>query len=171
ELIEGELLVTPAPRLIHQRAVSELFGRIKLYVARHQLGEVLTAPADLDFRRGFSAQPDLFVVPLFGDRKPREWRECDVPTFIAEVQSPSTARYDRKVKRPAFQRAGVADYWIVDPDSRIVEQWQPLDVRPDVALDRAMWQPDPRIPAFELDLAEYFAEVWGEGPRGSREAR
>ncbi len=164
ELIDGELLVTPAPRLIHQRAVMALYDRIKPYVDRHHLGEVMASPADLDFRRGYSAQPDLFVLPLVGGRKPLDWRQCEVPIFIAEVQSPSTGRNDRTIKRPAYQRAGVGEYWIVDPDSRTVERWRPEDQRPAVALDRAIWQPNSALPAFELDLAEYFAEVWGETP-------
>ncbi|MSR03705.1 MAG: Uma2 family endonuclease [Gemmatimonadetes bacterium] len=80
-----------------------------------------------------------------------------MPSFIAEILSPSTGRGDRKVKRPAYQRAGVGEYWIV-------ERWQPADARPEICLVRAVWQPRPDLEPFELDLAEYFAEIWGDGP-------
>ena len=96
---------------------------------------------------------------------PLDWRNFGVPSFIAEIRSPSTGRGDRKVKRPAYQRAGVGEYWIVDPDSWTVECWQPADTRPASCLVRAVWQPKPDLEPFELNLAEYFTEVWGEGPQ------
>ena len=164
ELIDGELLVSPSPRLIHQIALTALFRRLDHYVTRHRLGTALFAPADLDFGRGYVAQPDLFVVSEVDTRKLRDWPDCGVPSFIAEILSPSTGRGDRKVKRPAYQRAGVGDYWIVDPDSRTVERWQPTDARPELCLVRAVWQPKPEIEPFELNLGEYFTEIWGEGP-------
>ena len=164
ELVDGELLVTPAPRAVHQIALRALFRRLDLFVTRHRLGTTLFAPADLDLRQGHVVQPDLFVVPEVAIRNLLDWRNYGVPSFIAEILSPSTGRGDRKVKRPAYQRAGVGEYWIVDPDSRTVERWQPADARPEICLVRAAWQPKPGIEPFELDLAEYFAEVWGEGP-------
>jgi Uma2 family endonuclease len=159
ELIDGELLVSPSPRPVHQIAVLALYNRLRPYVEQHQLGQILLAPADLDFDRGYVAQPDLFVVPWHERRRAREWSEYGIPIFIAEVLSPTTGRNDRVIKRPAYQRAGVGDYWIVDPDSRVVERWQPADLRPEVALARISWRPGAAVPAFELDLAEYFDEV------------
>ena len=162
ELIDGELLVSPSPRLVHQAALTALFLRIDPYVRRHRLGFTLWSPADLEFGRGYVAQPDLFVVPPHQGRRPLDWPECGIPVFIAEVLSPSTGRGDRKVKRPAYQRAGVGEYWIVDPDSRTIERWQPQDARPEMCLVRAVWRPEPDLEPFELQLSEYFAEVWGE---------
>jgi Uma2 family endonuclease len=85
-----------------------------------------------------------------------------VPIFIAEVLSPSTSRGDRTVKRPAFQRAGVAEYWIIDTNARLVERWQPADLRPEIYLSQATWRPRQDLEPFELDLAEYFVAVWGD---------
>ena len=163
ELIDGELLVSPSPTWGHQLALLALFRRLDPFVKRHQLGTTLIAPADLDLGRRYVVQPDLFVVPEVEIRKVLDWPDGGVPSFIAEILSPSTGRGDRKVKRPAYQRAGVGEYWIIDPDSRTVERWQPTDARPEICLVRAVWQPKPDLDPFELDLGEYFADVWGEG--------
>ena len=163
ELINGELLVTPAPRWIHQLAVLALYRRLYPYVTRHRLGQVMVSPADLDLKRGQWVQPDLFVVAPVGGRMPRDWSECDVPILIAEALSPSTARYVRGIKRREYQDAGVADYWIVDVDGRVIEHWRPLDERPAI-LDAVLeWRPNPAVEPFVIGLREYFAEVWGEG--------
>jgi Uma2 family endonuclease len=76
-----------------------------------------------------------------------------------EVASPSTARYDRGLKRRFYQRAGVPEYWIVDLDARIVERWRPGDARPEVLDGVLSWQPGPEAPALTIDLAAFFARV------------
>jgi len=162
ELIEGELLVSPSPRGSHQRAVIALFKRVDPYVVAHRLGYTGLAPADLDFRTGEVAQPDLYVVGLVEGREPVEWSEQGVPFLIAEVLSPSTARYDRTIKRRFFQQRGVADYWIVDNDARLVEHWHPADERPAILLRRLDWAPLPEVPPLIVDLPAYFRQVWAE---------
>lgn len=162
ELIDGELLVSPSPRPVHQLAVLALYDRLRPYVERNGLGRVMLAPADLDFGRDYVVQPDLFVVSGLDARQMLDWRNYGVPIFIAEVLSPSTSRGDRTVKRPAFQRAGVAEYWIIDTNARLIERWQPADPRPEICLSQATWRPREDLEPFELDLAEYFAAVWGD---------
>ena len=76
--------------------------------------------------------------------------------------SPSTARYDRTLKRKRYQRAGVPEYWIVDPDARVIERWRPEDERPEVASESLSWQPVPGTSPLLLDLPALFAEGWGE---------
>ena len=65
-----------------------------------------------------------------------------MPMLVVEVLSPSTARYDRQVKRRWFQRTGIPEYWIVDPDARQVERWRPTDQRPEVLDTLLLWQPE-----------------------------
>ena len=165
ELIEGELLVSPAPRGSHQRAVLTLYRVVDPYVRSHGLGYTGLAPADLDFRTGEVAQPDLYVVGLVEGREPVEWSEQGVPFLIAEVLSPSTARYDRTIKRRFFQRRGVVDYWIVDNDARLVEHWHPADDRPAILDRRLEWAPDIGLPPLVIDLPAYFRQVWAEPER------
>jgi Uma2 family endonuclease len=63
ELVDGELLVSPAPRWVHQTGVKRLLFLLDPYVRSHNLGTVVLSPADWDLRAGRLVQPDLFVVP------------------------------------------------------------------------------------------------------------
>lgn len=162
ELIDGELLVTPSPRALHQRAVWALYDRVHPYVQANRLGRTGLAPSDLDLESGQSVQPDLFVVPLRDGREPIEWPEFGVPLLIAEVLSPTTAFHDRTTKRRRYQRSKVGEYWIVDIDARVIERWRPDDERPEILSERLEWQPDPTIPPLDIDLGAYFREVWAE---------
>jgi Uma2 family endonuclease len=161
ELVDGELLVTPSPRLLHQCGVMELVRIVDPYVRRHRLGLTCLAPCDLDLRTGQLVQPYLFVSRLVEGRRPAEWTEVRIPLLVAEILSPSTARYDRVVKRALYQRSQVPHYWAVDLDGRLVERWGPGDTRPEILVDRLIWQPDSRVAPLVVDLPAYFTEVWG----------
>ncbi len=159
ELVAGELLVTPAPRSLHQDTVLALYDRVAPFVRRYGLGHVSVAPADLELRPGEIYQPDLFVVPLVDGRRPRAWPEYRRPLLVVEVSSPTTARYDRVVKRPAYQDAGVAEYWIVDLDARLVERWRPGDARPEILTERLEWQPAGAPEPLVLKLPAWFGDL------------
>ena len=161
ELLDGELLVTPSPAFVHQRAVMALYDRVSRYVNEHRVGWACQSPADLDLRTGQLLQPDLFVVPAW-QSQPQAWSEVGIPLLVAEVLSPSTAPNDRKLKRRRYQRSGVGEYWIVDTDARLIERWRPNDERPEILLEQIEWQPKPELPPLLLDLTDYFKEVWGE---------
>ena len=162
ELVDGELLVSPAPRWRHQRAVGQLFLWIAQYLEdAHFPGTVLFSPADLDLDAGHLVQPDLFVVGEKGCAV-REWTDVHIPLLVAEVLSPSTARHDRVTKRRLYQRAGVPTCWIVDLDARLVEVWTPGADRPVIADQDITWQPDGEVPPLRIDLPAYSRAVWGE---------
>jgi Uma2 family endonuclease len=82
--------------------------------------------------------------------------------LAAEVLSPSSARYDRVKKRPAYQRNRVSEYWIVDEQSRTIERWRPNDERPEVVSDEFAWHPSGAREAFTLALPEFFRGVLPE---------
>ena len=160
ELFDGELLVTPAPTGLHQLALARLFGLVAPYVHANAVGEALWSPADLALGGEQLSQPDLFVMPwLPGGR--RLWSAFPDPILVVEILSPSTERFDRTVKRPRFQRAGIPEYWIVDLDRRAVERWRPKDTHPETLDQRLTWHPDGAAEALTIDLPEYFAGVWG----------
>jgi Uma2 family endonuclease len=162
EVIDGELFVTPAPTLGHQRAAFELGTLLKSYVATHGIGEVVLSPADVLTAEHVMVQPDVFVAPLVEGRKPASWKDVGIPLLAIEILSPSTARADRQVKRRLYQRERVSEYWIVDVDARLLERWRPDDERPEILAERIEWQPDVGAPPLVIDLAAYFRDVTGE---------
>ena len=85
EVLDGELFVTPAPALLHQRALLELYDRLKPYVVAHGLGEVLLSPADIEFSPKRLIQPDLFVIPDAPSGRRKTWRE--VKSLLLAVEA------------------------------------------------------------------------------------
>lgn len=87
------------------------------------------------------------------------WREVARPILAVEILSPGTAARDRGIKRRSYQQAGVAEYWIVDLDARLVERRRPGDDRPEILSDTLTWQLSESAAPFELDLSAFFAAV------------
>jgi Uma2 family endonuclease len=162
ELVSGELVVTPAPAPLHQSILAALYDRISPYLQHTGAGQIRWSPADLALGEDEILQPDLFVLPASLPRGFRTWSQVTLLLLAVEVLSPSTARYDRIVKRRRYQRAGVPEYWIVDPDARVIERWRPQDERPEIASERLEWRPAAESPPLLLDLSALFAEAWGE---------
>lgn len=157
ELVDGEVLVTPSPHWTHQRLVQRLYVALDVYVRRQSLGEVFTAPLDVKLQPGLVLQPDLLVVPA-GVLRVRE-DIVDRLLLAVEAISPSSARYDRVVKRPAYQRNRVPEYWIVDERSGTFERWRPNDERPEIIAEQLVWHPEGASEPFVLDLVDFFAEI------------
>lgn len=115
ELLDGQLLVTPAPLAIHQRASSQFL--LKLTQACPLDLEVFTAPFDFRPSNRRSLQPDLLVcrcddVSPTGTTKP--------PLLAVEILSPSTRTTDLVTKRNLYEQAGVASYWTFDPEQEVL---------------------------------------------------
>ena len=160
ELVDGEVLVTPAPHWMHQRIIMRLSVLLYEYVRARAFGEVFTSPLDVKLEPGLVLQPDILVVPNGELRK-----RSDVVhrlVLATEVVSPSSARYDRVTKRPHYQRHRVSEYWVVDDLSQTVERWTPDDDRPELLAERLVWQPDGVDERFELDLSQFFRDVAAE---------
>ncbi len=162
EFVSGELVVTPAPAWIHQRLVLGLTLRIHSHLARVPVGSILFSPADISLGEDEILQPDLFVTPADATAPIRDWADITRLLLAIEIVSPGSARIDRQLKRRRYQRSATPEYWIVDPDARLVERWRPEDTRPEVLTETLAWQPEPSMPALEIDLVALFAEAWGE---------
>jgi len=159
EVIDGSLLVTPAPSWKHQDAIMALWQLLQAYMRPSRIGHAIVAPADVEFAADRMVEPDLFVVPLINGRKPRTWADAKQLLLAVEVLSPTTARVDRDAKRRLYQGERVPEYWIVDLDVRIVERWRPADLRPEILATRLTWQPDAGQSPLVIDLEHLFAEV------------
>lgn len=161
EVVQGELLVTPAPRLLHQLVVDRLHAALHGYLSPLGLADaVFTSPADITWglpprEADDLVQPDVFVV--HPEELAGEWLDITGLLLAAEVVSPSSSRGDRVVKRQAYQRHNVETYWVVDADAALVEVWRPEDERPAIVTDVLLWRWGPDAPELKLPLAELFA--------------
>ncbi len=164
ELVDGELLVTPAPTRRHQRLIFQLGVLLHPYLSRLKLGEILLGPNELRLDDGDRYEPDLIVLGATEGRRPTASDAPDKPLLVCESLSPSSARHDRITKRRSFQRNGVPDYWIIDGDARVFEVWRPGDERPAIIDDRLMWYPRDAQEPFELDVPSFFSSVEDDAP-------
>jgi Uma2 family endonuclease len=111
ELIDGSLFVSPAPRYAHQTVVGNLYVLLRLACPPDL--QVVLAPFAVGLADDTEVQPDLIVAPRV------QFTERDLPEpplLAVEVLSPSTRRVDLLLKRDRYQEAGIASYWIVDPE-------------------------------------------------------
>jgi Uma2 family endonuclease len=121
ELIDGEPYVTAAPTLRHQAVLRNLFLALHNFVRPRGLGEVFFAPVDVLLSEHDVVEPDLLYV-----RRERlmilEGRFVrGAPDLVVEVISPWTRKTDVEVKRRAYLKFGLGEYWIVDPAPETVE--------------------------------------------------
>jgi Uma2 family endonuclease len=159
ELLDGVHVVTPAPRYIHQRAISELEALLRAAITGRRDVEVLHSPADIVLGPKALVQPDLFMIRRTPGVRPERWADVGVPLLAVEILSPTTAPRDRGAKRRIYQRAGVGEYWIVDLDARLIERWRPEDARPEI-VDERMECSVPGGSTGTLNIREFFASVW-----------
>ncbi len=159
EVVHGELLVTPAPRLSHQLLVSRLAVAVARYLEHEPVGIMLTSPADISWGlRDVLVQPDVFIIPP-DEARTGDWTRLRSLLLVIEVLSPSTARADRFTKRHRYQEAGVPVYWIVDGDEQRVEVWMPASELPVLETHRLVWHPVGAERPLTLELAELFRPV------------
>jgi Uma2 family endonuclease len=121
ELHDGELLVTAAPGLPHQRVVGELFALLRQHVRAGRLGEVFVSPVDCILSDTTIVQPDLVFLDTARSSIATPRGIEGPPTLAIEVVSHSTARVDRGAKLQLYARHGIPHYWIVDPEARSIE--------------------------------------------------
>ena len=122
EIIEGVLYVSNAPNAAHQLIVTNISADLLVYVRAQQLGQVIVAPFEVHLSESARpVQPDLIFV------RAARWPGNDIrffegaPDLVIEVLSPSSVRTDRVIKFTAYEQAGVAEYWIVNPAARSIE--------------------------------------------------
>lgn len=122
ELLDGALLVTPTPRVPHQR-VAQRLGRLLEDACPEEL-EAFALPLDVTIKKRGFLEPDAVVVR-------RSDAEADrltgTPLLVVEILSPSTRRFDLQRKKDAYVDAGVRSYWVIDPDVPRLVAWEARD--------------------------------------------
>jgi Uma2 family endonuclease len=120
EIIEGELYEMPGPNLAHATVIANLITVIIPLVIRLG-GRWYTAPLDVFFQGADPVQPDILVILPGWTGIPAHRGLEGAPDLVIEVLSPSNRGHDLLTKRALYARAGVREYWIVDPVGRTLE--------------------------------------------------
>jgi Uma2 family endonuclease len=160
ELFEGEIIVSRAPGLPHQRVLGNIFAAIKDYLKQNPIGEVLLTPGVI-FDEFNSAIPDAAFISnqsrrAFGSGD----RITGAPELMIEIVSPGheNARRDRVAKRQVYGKYGVKEYWIADPEQLSIEVYR-LKKRT-LALIATLKSEDEltstTLPGFRCHISQFF---------------
>lgn len=120
ELLDGELVLSPSPKEIHQYISGILYLMIGTFVRERRLGKVYFAPFDVVLSDTDVVQPDLLFVSNERIGIVTADNVQGAPDLVVEILSPATAERDRMLKLDLYARHGVIEYWIVDPDARTI---------------------------------------------------
>jgi Uma2 family endonuclease len=121
EIIDGELLMTPAPSPEHQMISSRLHTLLSQVVREFDLGLVLYSPLDVVLSMTDIVQPDLVYIRRERNNIVTKKNVVAAPDLVIEILSESTEKTDRVHKKILYERHGVQEYWIVDPVQKSVE--------------------------------------------------
>jgi Uma2 family endonuclease len=157
ELILGRFYVSPSPSALHQ-VVAFLLGRLLDATAVSSGGLTLLAPIDVVLADHSVVQPDIVYLSAERRRLARE-RVEGAPDLLVEVLSPGTARRDRGEKLSLYARAGVREYWIVDPQERQIEILANEGGRFVVVLPEGGEYSSSALPEVRLELTAFWGEV------------
>ncbi|MBW3631438.1 MAG: Uma2 family endonuclease [Chloroflexi bacterium] len=162
ELIEGEIVVTPAPAPLHQVIAHRLAVMLDQAIDLADFGVIMQSPLKVFFEDHTVVQPDLAVLlrnrmDQFGPQKVE-----GAPSLAVEILSPSTSARDQGVKRELYARHGVPEYWLDDPEAQTItifsnpqgDQYQRETVTSATAVSAT-------IPELSVDLKALFAPVPG----------
>ncbi len=164
ELIDGEHCVTPAPNLPHQRLIGRVFTALQAYFATGALGEAFLSPLDVVLSPHDVVEPDVLV--LLSDQADilTHQNVRGAPALVIEVLSPGTKRRDQTIKHQLYDRAGVREYWLVDPDVMSVtvcRRQDGTDLKPVAEVTAASGDvlASPLLPGFSLSATDLFARL------------
>ena len=159
ELIDGELMLAPAPVPTHQMVVLELATILKEFVERHRLGRVFISPIDVVLSEHDVLQPDILFISterlhIVGERNLQ-----GAPDLVIEVLSPSTTNRDRVLKSSRYLRFGVPEYWIVDPVEWTIEVMRAGQTEFDTlrVYTEGTFAESPTFPGLLIDVSRIFA--------------
>jgi Uma2 family endonuclease len=162
EIIDGVHYVTPSPVLRHQTLVRRLLVAIANYLDAHPgAGEVFSAPLDTVFTPSDVVEPDLLLVA--GDQLDilTEPNVQGAPALVIEILSPGTKTQDLGVKQQLYDRGGVREYWVIDPETNTVGVFRRAEDGgfPEVAGMKVSADTDlstPLLPGLTIPLAKLF---------------
>jgi Uma2 family endonuclease len=162
EIIDGTHYVTPSPNTRHQRLVQRLFVALAEHLRRHpEQGEAFIAPFEVVLSFHDVVEPDLLLVA--GDQSnivtPQNIQGA--PALVIEVLSEGTRKRDEQIKRRLFERAGVREYWLLDPELDLIKVFRRdeggrLPRTAELSVEEASTLTTPLLPGFSVDLTRLF---------------
>ena len=164
EIIDGEHYVTPSPNLRHQRLVGRLHLSIGNYLATHPgAGQVFLAPLDVVLSYHDVVEPDLLFVAGDQSAGMTDKNIQGPPALVIEVFSKSTRKKDAQTKRRLFERTGVREYWLVDPELDLVQVLRASASGKLVRVEELSAEDDatlttPLLPEWQLSMRTLFTD-------------
>lgn len=160
EIIDGEHYVTPSPSTRHQRILGNLHLAFGNFLKQHKLGEVFVAPCDVVLSDLDVVEPDLLFVSSGRSSIVTEKNIQGPPDLAIEIFSESTRKTDEIIKRKLYERHGVTEYWIVDPELETVKVYRMTDrgyIRSaELSLESNNTLTTPLLPDLRISLSEIF---------------
>ena len=159
EIIDGEHYVTPSPATRHQRIVGNLLYFIRHYLESNPVGEVFGAPFDTLLSEFDVVVPDVLYLSRERAGFLTSKNLQGPPDLVIEVLSPSTKSRDTRLKRDLYERVGVTEYWIVDPERDVVEVHRRAggSFEPPIGFTRPDVLSTPLLPDLKLPLDRVLA--------------
>ena len=154
EIINGEHYVTASPITRHQRISLSLLHLIQSYLDTHPIGELFSAPFDVVLSFSDVVVPDLIYLSKGRAHLLTEKNLQGAPDLVVEILSLSTRPRDEQLKRRLYERVGVEEYWLVDPDSDCVTIYRrgAAGFLPPIRFEKDGIVTTPLLPDFELRL-------------------
>ncbi|MBI4907706.1 MAG: Uma2 family endonuclease [Acidobacteria bacterium] len=175
EVISGELHVSTSPSRLHQSFLMELSFRLRLYLETNKIGEVL-AGIGVIFDEFNGVIPDLVFYTNERKRTIASVQLSGAPELVVEVvsQGSRNEQRDRNVKRVLYSENGVSEYWIADPEAKMIEVYRSLRTGGfggKTVLREKDLLTTPLLPGFECEVGLLFPEYTGcvtDAPQSGR---
>ncbi len=123
EIIDGEHIVNPAPNTYHQTLSRKIQFQLYTQIELKELGQIFDAPTDLQLSETDIVQPDLILVLNRKRTIITPTKIKGMPDMVVEILSPSSTENDRVLKKELYRKSAIPEYWIVDPEDHVVEQF------------------------------------------------
>ena len=123
EVIDGEHIVNPVPDTYHQTLSRRIQFQLYAQIELRGLGMVFNAPTDLQLSGLDIVQPDLIVILNRRRTIITPTKIKGVPDLLVEILSASSVHSDQVLKKELYRKSAVPEYWVVDPDDHVVEQY------------------------------------------------
>lgn len=127
ELIDGEHFVTPSPNTRHQQVSMRLTRVFILPLENHPVGQLFAAPFDVVLSDVDVVEPDLLFIPKEQEDLLTNRHVSGAPALVIEILSPVTRKTDERTKRRLYERGGVREYWVVDPELEVIKIYHRAD--------------------------------------------